>query len=413
MGQKEKSKKSKTHKAEDLQQLNSTVQPAAYQPPSNASGSSYDQQYGYPPLLQSQAQSQNQWPSVQNSVPQPQGWHGGQQYGQSSSNMQQQTTTTTHVTRHVQHLAGRRQAWGHQEQQQQQAFQPAPPPPIQQPQQPPPPAQQHNTIDYESLRVAMPTPQIPTPAPARRDRYPLQQSESQPSPAPRQGILDLDSLRIDTPASRPSRSARHNHQQTTRTTTTTTESYEGQHDGGETRRQAEAEGPAAVEQYERRVMQLLAYSENCPAGLNWFNMRGGYICLGGNHWISHRAIDDYFGGKDPTPRMEFLNFLGFDGYNPPATVHPPTELGPAGIQAHGAHWLFMQRLAACGGYALIVRSSSRRRGRDAEGLGEKPCECVRALRMRVYETPEDNPQDMSRIRNPTYVSSGHFRVGVP
>ncbi|KAI7216616.1 hypothetical protein KC352_g16597, partial [Hortaea werneckii] len=396
-----------------LQQPDATQQPGAYRPPQSASGTGYGQQYSYPPQLQGQAQSQNHWPAVQNQALPPQQLQGDPQYGESSNVVRQQTTTTTHVTRQVQHLARRRQASGRQEQQQQHPFQHAPPPLIQQPQQPPPPAQRQNTIDYESLRVAIPTPQTSTPAPAHRDRYPLQQPETQTSPAPRRDIPDLDSLRIDTPALRPSRSARTNRQQTTRTTTTTTESYEGQHDGGETRRQAEAEGPAAVEQYERRVIQLLAYSVNCPAGLNWFNMRGGYICLGGNHWISHRAIDDYFGGRDPTPRMEFLNFLSFDGYNPPASVHPPTELGPAGIQAHGAHWLFMQTLAARGGYALIVRSSSRRRGRDAEGLGEKPCECVRTLRMRVYESPEDNPQDMSWIRNPTYVSSGHFKVGVP
>lgn len=127
--------------------------------------------------------------------------------------------------------------------------------------------------------------------------------------------------------------------------------------------------------------------------------------------MSHRAIDDYFDGRDPTPRMEFLNLGSVQGDGLPAAVHPPTGLGPVGEQAHYAHWYFMQTLAARGGYALIVRSGSRRRGRDAEGLGEKPCECVRTLRMRVYETQVDNPQEMSRIRNPTYVSSGHFHVG--
>ncbi|KAI7451932.1 hypothetical protein KC336_g2 [Hortaea werneckii] len=304
----------------------------------------------------------------------------------------------------------RRQARGRQEQQQQQQpFQPAPPPLIQQPQQPPPPAQQQKTIDYESLRVAMPTPQAPMPAPARRDPYPLQQPESQPSPASRRDIPDLDSLRIDTPASRPSRSARTNRQQTTRTTATTTESYEGQSDGGETRRQAEAEGPAAVEQCERRVMQLLAFSGVCPAGFNWFNMRGGYICKGGNHWMSHQAIDDYFRGRDRTPRMELVSTAGFWGghgaYASP--VHPPEGLGPAG--AYLSHWNQMQFLAAQGGFARIVRSSSRRHRREAEGVGEKPCECVRSLGMRVYESPEANSQDLSRVRNPTYASSGHFQ----
>lgn len=127
--------------------------------------------------------------------------------------------------------------------------------------------------------------------------------------------------------------------------------------------------------------------------------------------MSHQAIDDHFNGRNPTPRMEYLNLCGVNEYGLPATVHPPTELGPAGAEAHYAHSYFMQILAARGGYALIVRSSSRRRGRDAEGLGEKPCECVRTLRMRVYETRLDNPQEMSRVRNPTYVSSGHFHVG--
>ncbi|KAI7339980.1 hypothetical protein KC315_g947 [Hortaea werneckii] len=414
MGKKDKGKK-RQGQASLGQQPDAIQQPDTYQPPQGASGTGYGQQYGHPSLLQSQAQGQNQWPAVQSLDPQPQKRHGSQQYGDSGNNVQQQTTTTTHITRHVQHLTNRRQARRRQEQQQQQQqqFQPTPPPPlIHQPQQPPPPAQPQNTIDYESLRVAMPTPQAPTPAPARRDRYPLQQPESQPSPARRRDLSDLDSLRIDTPAPRHSRSARTSRQHTTRTTTST-ESYEGQHDGGETRRQAEAEGPAALEQYERRVIQLLAYVVNCPAGLDWFNMRGGYVCWGGNHWMSHRAIDDYFGGRDPGPRMEFLNFGGFEGYNLPTSVHPPTKLGPAGEQAHLAHWYFMQSLAARGGYALIVRSSSRRRGRDVEGLGELPCECVRILRMRVYESPETNSQDLSRVRNPTYVSSGHFRVGVP
>ncbi|KAI6851148.1 hypothetical protein KC332_g273 [Hortaea werneckii] len=385
----------------------------AYRPPQSASGTGYGQQYSYPPQLQGQAQSQDHWPAVQNQALPPQQWQGDPQYGESSNNVQQQTTTTTHVTRHVQHLTSRRQARGRQEQQQQQQpFQPAPPPLIQQPQQPPPPAQQQKTIDYESLRVAMPTPQAPMPAPARRDPYPLQQPESQPSPASRRDIPDLDSLRIDTPASRPSRSARTNRQQTTRTTATTTESYEGQSDGGETRRQAEAEGPAAVEQCERRVMQLLAFSGVCPAGFNWFNMRGGYICKGGNHWMSHQAIDDYFRGRDRTPRMELVSTAGFWGghgaYASP--VHPPEGLGPAG--AYLSHWNQMQFLAAQGGFARIVRSSSRRHRREAEGVGEKPCECVRSLGMRVYESPEANSQDLSRVRNPTYASSGHFQVGL-
>ncbi|KAI7537269.1 hypothetical protein KC331_g11016 [Hortaea werneckii] len=394
MSKKEKNKKSKGQASLGFQQADAIQQPGAYQPPQSASGTGYDQQYGCPPQLQGQAQSQDQWPAVQDQAPQPQQWQGGQPYGGSSNNVQQQTTTTTKVTRHVQHVSNRRQVRGYQEQQQ-----------------PPPPAQQQNKIDYESLRVAMPALQDPTTAPAHRDRYPLQQPEPQPSPAPRRDTRDWDSLRLDTPPSRPSRSPRRNRQETTRTTTTTTESYEGQHDGGETRRQAEAEGPAAVEQYERRVIQLLAYAVNCPAGLNWFNMRGGYICWGGNHWMSHQAIDDHFNGRNPTPRMEYLNLCGVNEYGLPATVHPPTELGPAGAEAHYAHSYFMQILAARGGYALIVRSSSRRRGRDAEGLGEKPCECVRTLRMRVYETRLDNPQEMSRVRNPTYVSSGHFHVG--
>ncbi|KAI7345184.1 hypothetical protein KC320_g8449 [Hortaea werneckii] len=272
MGKKDKGKKAKSQASLGLQQPDATQQPGAYRPSQSASGTRYGQQYSYPPQLQGQAQSQDHWPAVQNQALPPQQWQGDPQYGESSNNVQQQTTTTTHVTRHVQHFARRRQAPGHQEQHEQQSFQPAPPPLIQQPQQPLLAAQQQNTIDYESLRVAMPTRQTPSPAPAHRNRYALQQAEPKPSPAPRRDMPDLDSLRIDTLAPRPSRSARTNRQQTTRTTTTTTESYEGQHDGGETRRQAEAEGPAAVEQYERRVIQLLAYSVNCPAGLDWFNM---------------------------------------------------------------------------------------------------------------------------------------------
>ncbi|KAI6825709.1 hypothetical protein KC340_g12888 [Hortaea werneckii] len=407
MGKKDTSKKNKRQASLGLQQPDAIQQPGPYQPPQSASGTGYGQQYGHPPQLQGQAQSHDQWPAVQNQAPQAQQWQGGPQYGESSNNAQQQTTTTTKVTRHVQHVSNRRQARGFQEQQQQ-PFQHAQPPPMQQPQQPPPPAQQQNTIDYESLRVAMPAPQTPTPAPAHRDRYPLQQPEPQPSPASQQDTPNWDSLKIDTPPSQPSRSARRNRQQTTRTTATTTESYEGQHDGGETRRQAEAEGPAAVEQYERRVMHLLAYAGSCPAGFNWFNMRGGYICRGGNHWMSHRAIDDYFRGRDPTPRIEFVNIGDLTTYAN-ATVHPPAGLGSA-CSAIG-HWTYMQQLAVCGGYVRIVRSSSRRRAGEAEGLDEKPRECVRDLRIRVYESRQDNPQNMSRIRNPTYVSSGHFQVG--
>ncbi|KAI6857211.1 hypothetical protein KC343_g601 [Hortaea werneckii] len=349
MGKKDKGKNANSQASLGLQQPDTTQQPGAYRPPQNASGTGYGQQYSYPPQLQGQAQSQYHWPAVQNQALPPQQWQGDPQYGESSNNVQQQTTTTTHVSRHVQHITSRRQARGRQEQrQQQQNFQSAPPPLIQQPPQPPPPAQQQNTIDYESLRVAMPTPQAPTPAPAHRDRYPLQRPEPQPSPAPRRDIPDLDSLRIDTPASRPSRSARTSRQQTTRMTTTTTESYEGQHDGGETRRQAEAQGPEAVEQYERSVMQLLAFSGVCPAGFNWFNMRGGYICLGGNHWMSHQAIDDYFDGRDPTPRVEFLNFADLGRwFGALTTVHPPAELVPAGTSM--IHWTYMQQLAARGG----------------------------------------------------------------
>lgn len=128
--------------------------------------------------------------------------------------------------------------------------------------------------------------------------------------------------------------------------------------------------------------------------------------------MSHRAIDDYFNGRCPTPRMEDLNLVSVQGYGLPAAVHPPTGLGPAGEQAHNAHWYFMQQMAALGAHARIVRPSSRRHTGETEGRNEKPCECVRTLRMRVYETQEDNPEHMSRIRNPTYVSSGHFLLSL-
>ncbi|KAI7369577.1 hypothetical protein KC354_g1836 [Hortaea werneckii] len=339
MGRKEKSKKSRDQNSLGFQQADATQQPGAYQPPQSASGTGYDQQYGYPPQLQGQAQSQDQWPAVQNQAPQPQQWQGAPQYGEASNNVQQQTTTTTKVTR-----SNRRQARGFH-QQQQQPFQHAQPPPMQRPHQPPHPAQQQSKIDYELLRVAMPRLQTQTPAPARRDRRLVQESSSQPSSAPPR----IRPYWHDAPA---------------------IEGYEGQHDGGETRRQAEAQGPEAVEQYERRVFQLLTYSGICPAGFKWFNMRGGYICGGGTHWMSHKAIDDYFSGVDRTPRVEAVNVFSFNKRM--TAVHPPTGVGPAAETAHYNHWGFMRLVSSGGGYARIVRQSSHRRGGENQGFGQKP-----------------------------------------
>ena len=144
-------------------------------------------------------------------------------------------------------------------------------------------------------------------------------------------------------------------------------------------------------------------------------MRGGYICAAGTHWISHQAIDDYLGGRDVVPRVESVNeppqIAGLT--HPYASVHPPRDFGLAGMGPYMAHFRYMQLLAAHGAHARIVRAGSRRRGREVEAFGEKPCECVRILRMRVVESSEDNPQDVSRVRNPTYASSGHFQVGLP
>ncbi|KAI7537428.1 hypothetical protein KC331_g10934 [Hortaea werneckii] len=344
MGKKDKSKKSKGQASLGLQQPDAPQQPGAYQPPQSTSGTGYGQQCGYPPQLQGQAQSHDQWPAVQNQAPQPQQWQGEPQYGESSNNVQQQTTTTTKVTRHVQHVSNRRQARGFQEQQQR-PFQHAQPPPMQQPQQRPPPARKQNTLDYELLRVAMPAPQTPTPAPARGHRHVVQEPDSLPPLAPQRNKAYWH----DAPA---------------------TEGYEGQHDGGETRRQAEAQGPEAVEEYERRVFQLLTYSGICPAGFKWFNMSGGYICGGGTHWMSHKAIDDYFSRVDRTPRVEAVNVFSFNKRM--TAVHPPTGVGPAAETAHYNHWGFMRLVSSGGGYARIVRQSSHRRGGENQGFGQKP-----------------------------------------
>ena len=312
---------------------------------SQHSGQSWQQRYTpnhgnanqqpYPPNnvlrpQQRQAQPQQQWQ------------YGHQQPVRAAKDGQQQTSTTTHVTTKVKtfYSGGQRQAY------------PPAATPIPQPQLPTP-APARPTIDYESLKVAAP----PTPAP------------------------------LPAPPAQPQQTQR-NTQHTT-TTTTRVERYEGEQAGGKTRRQAEAQGEAQLRRYERQVRVILDET-TCRAGYPWFNMKGGYLCGGGHHWLSHHELDLCFSGRKRSPQNELVHAvtrLGGEG----RVVHPPEAAG-RDMPMHTFHRDAMT-MAASMGHVVWA------------GEGSQPCECVGILGIPVVKG--GNGQRKEVVRNPEYVKQGY------
>ncbi|SMQ52670.1 unnamed protein product [Zymoseptoria tritici ST99CH_1A5] len=119
--------------------------------------------------------------------------------------------------------------------------------------------------------------------------------------------------------------------------------YPGINSGGATRRAAESRGPAAVREFESVLRRGLLGL--CPAGYQWYNTHGGYICGGGHHFVLHASIDTWANNFMLFPGMHAANIMHpFDLHT--LAVHPP-PVNPM-EPVHFYHRTFMMQMAAGG-----------------------------------------------------------------
>ncbi|KAK5114050.1 hypothetical protein LTR85_010356 [Meristemomyces frigidus] len=176
-----------------------------------------------------------------------------------------------------------------------------------------------------------------------------------------------------------------------------TERYDGERSGGKARKAAESKGLDELQQYEAKVETLLWDEDLCPAGFDWFNMHGGYLCGAGNHWISHDEIDRSLTATDvhESPHIESVNCVDDDGYCT-AAVHPPHVAHH--LPMHDAHRRYMDKLQTCGQAARV--------GRREEEHPRHPCRCVERREIDVVK----NGGCMERLWDVKYAQQGYFDV---
>ena len=80
---------------------------------------------------------------------------------------------------------------------------------------------------------------------------------------------------------------------------------------GENRKKAIAEGPEAIQQLELRVQQMIAQSGVCPKLYTWIPdaEASGYMCRGGNHFISDKEIDLMLANNFYQPQPQLVNHI--------------------------------------------------------------------------------------------------------
>jgi hypothetical protein len=256
------------------------------------------QQVGVPPQAQNspmQQQSTNQ--SYQQAMI-PAGtpasvasnWNQQMQYSQVTPNFQGQTstnsattTTTTTTTKKFsklkQALQGPREP------------SPAPSKPdflslMQQPPQQQQQVQHQTSIDFSQLmQTAPPAQPQPQPQPAI-DFSSLMQSAPPPPPPPAQQKIDFSQLMQAAPqpsASTQGASSSSNTQTTSITSTT----------GGASRQQAATQGAANLRQFDQDVSVKLKrmVGGTCPMGFDFYAVREGYLCGGGNHFVEYAEVE--------------------------------------------------------------------------------------------------------------------------
>ena len=180
--------------------------------------------------------------------------------------------------------------------------------------------------------------QQPNPQPQPRVDYTqLQQLSSLPPPKP---ATDYTKLAQATYSTDLTPQDQHAHNTTTNTTTTNTAFNQAAKNGdlgGKARQAASAKGESELRRFDRSVEERLrmASGSSCRRGFKYYRVRDGYLCGGGNHYVSHDDVDAMVTFGMP-PFVESVNSLGCRSIAPPADAwHERMHWTPARRIANG------------------------------------------------------------------------------
>ncbi|KAM0698947.1 hypothetical protein Q7P36_000991 [Cladosporium allicinum] len=224
-------------------------------------------------------------------------------------------------------------------------------PPQQQQQQ-----QQQTSIDFSQLMQAAPPAQPQPQQQQAIDFSSLMQSAPPPPPPPAQQKIDFSQLMQAAPQPSSSSSAQgassSSNTQTTSTTTTsttTTSTTTTSTTGGASRQQAATQGAANLRQFDQDVSVKLKrmVGGTCPMGFDFYAVREGYLCGGGNHFVEYAEVEAML-KYNICPRLEPVN----QGQFLRAVTPPPGNGDGSGNEP--AFWTVEQQVdAGVYPYALL------------------------------------------------------------
>jgi hypothetical protein len=193
--------------------------------------------------------------------------------------------------------------------------------------------QQQTSIDFSQLLQSAPPP--PPPTQQKIDFSQLLQSAPPPH-APTEQKIDFSQLLQAAPQPAASAQGASSSSNTQTTTTSTTETV-----GSASRRQAATQGAAQLRQFDQDVSVKLnrMLAGTCPMGFDFYAVREGYLCGGGNHFVEHGEVEAMlkYGIR---PRLEFVN----KGQFTRAVTPPPGDGDGSGREP--AFWTVEQQLYA-------------------------------------------------------------------
>jgi hypothetical protein len=176
-------------------------------------------------------------------------------------------------------------------------------------------AQQQTSTNFSHLmQAAPPAQQQPQPQP-RLDFSHLMQNAPPPAPPTRPDFLQLMQAAPQPTSSAQGASSSSNNQTTSTSTTETV--------GSASRQRAATQGAANLRQFDKDVSVKLKrmVGGTCPVGFDFYAVRQGYLCGGGNHFVEHAEVEAMlkYGIR---PRLEMVNRNRYD-----RPVTPPSGNG--------------------------------------------------------------------------------------
>ena len=204
--------------------------------------------------------------------------------------------------------------------------------------------QQETSIDFSQLMQAAPPAQPQPQQQQAIDFSSLMQNAPPPPPPPAQQKIDFSQLMQGAPqpsASTQGASSSSNTQMSSTTTTSTT--------GGASRQQVATQGAASLRQFDQDVSVKLKrmVGGTCPMGFDFYAVREGYLCGGGNHFVEYAEVEAML-KYNICPRLEPVN----QGQFLRAVTPPPGNGDGSGNEP--AFWTVEQQVdAGVYPYALL------------------------------------------------------------